>query len=400
MFEHYRYISARSLLKLEKLDRCQDLPVWAWTPAAQLWHLVFISHRWSAMDDPDPISNQLRCLQRLVQRMLDVAVVIEDDRADEKAVRERLARIPSLAQQGSLQAAHLVFRTLSSGFDMEVPEQEASNQLAGDGILDLIGFWYDFSCLPQDPKSDEEEREFRGALQGIGKMILSPRVSTLLLRQEDDGYLERGWCFAESMIAGAKEDVYKPMILRTDRWGETLALPLEVNNVALRETITAILAQWADVGNPVSAWTAFENIVTGSAILLLGKLDSSMSEFVVAATGSMAMGIGLFAGVMSRLAMLPVGGCLDLAGELVQVLRGLGLGCRDERDYVTVALLLLRSLTAVDAEGDLKICWSALDRHTVGLALVVERCQAGLVWQDASLNGLVDGGLGKSHGDR
>jgi hypothetical protein len=382
MLEHYRYISARSLLKLDKLDRCQDLPAWAWTPTAQLWHLVFISHRWSTMDDPDPVGNQLRCLQRLVQRMLDVTVVIEDERADKNAVRDRLARIPSLAQQGSLQAAHLVFRTLSSGFDMEVPEQEAIALLAGDGILDLIGFWYDFSCLHQDPRSEEEEQEFRGVLQGIGEMILSPKVSTLILRQEDDGYLERGWCFAESMIAGAKADVYKPMILRTDRWDTPLALPLEVTNVALRENITAILAQWADVRNPVSAWTAFENIVTGSAALLLAKLDSSMSEFVVAATGSMAMGVGLFAGVMSRLAMLPVGGCLDLAGELVQVLRGLGLGCRDERD-VTVALLLLKSLTAADAEGDLKIWWTALDRHTAGLGLVVKRYPTGLVWRDA-----------------
>jgi hypothetical protein len=48
----------------------------------------------------------------------------------------------------------------------------------------VIGFWYDYSCLPQDPKTPAEEQEFAQTLQGIGEMILSPQVSTLVLRKE------------------------------------------------------------------------------------------------------------------------------------------------------------------------------------------------------------------------
>jgi hypothetical protein len=41
--------------------------------------------------------------------------------------------------------------------------------------------------------------------------------------------------------------------------------------------------------------------------------------------------------------------------QLVRELRDEGWGCRDERDYVLVALLLMKSLVAVDAAADLGI---------------------------------------------
>jgi hypothetical protein len=54
MFEGYRFISARSLLGLSRLDRCQDLPQGVWSPVGQFWHLVFIlalpDLPWSALD--------------------------------------------------------------------------------------------------------------------------------------------------------------------------------------------------------------------------------------------------------------------------------------------------------------------------------------------------------------
>jgi hypothetical protein len=67
--------------------------------------------------------------------------------------------------------------------------------------------------------------------------------------------------------------------------------------------------------------------------------------------------------------------------QLVRELRDEGWGCRDERDYVVVALLLMKSLVAVDAMADLRIWGEALDRFVEGLGLVVERREAGLVWR-------------------
>ena len=270
-----------------------------------------------------------------------------------------------------------MFRTLCGGSDLAADEVA---RLEGDGILDLIGFWYDFSCLPQDPRTVDEEREFRQVLQGIGEMILSPRVSTLVLRREKDGYLERGWCFAESMIAGAKEDVFKPMILRTDRWDEPLAMELSGGFGALRPEVMEMLGQWENLAVPVEK--AFESAVNGTAVLMLAKMDSSMCEFVVAATAMMSAGLGLFTGIQSRVALLAIGDRLDLSMDLVNVLRREGLGCRDERDYILVALLLLKSLTAINATEDVGIWWVALDRFMAGRSLILLRRDGVLTWQD------------------
>lgn len=380
MFQNCRYITARTLLGLSKLDRCQDLPEETWVSAENLWHVVFISHRWGSQDDPDPSGSQLAILKLLAQRIADIAHVLSDERVGLDAVRDRLARVPSLARQGSVQAAHLVFRVMCEGAE----RGEADNRLTDDGILDLIGFWYDFSCLPQDPKTTTEAEEFSQTLQGIGEMLLSPKVSTVVLRRDGDGYLERGWCFAESMIAGAKEDVFKPMILRTDRWDEPLELNLSGAYAVFQPEVESMLEQWEDFENPVVVWTAFQNAINSTARLLLLNSDRSMSEFVVAATGATVTGVGMFAAVQSRLAILQVGEQLDLSGELVVALQAQGLGCRDERDYVLVALLLLKSLTAADAIGDVGIWWDALNRVTEGLPLVVVRRSDGLDWLEST----------------
>jgi hypothetical protein len=376
MFQQCRYISARALLDLPKLSRCQSLPEATWTPAESLWHLVFISHRWGSQDDPDPSGTQLVALKRLVRRMVDIVVAIADDQAG-VVEHDCLTLISSFLRQGSLQAAHLVFRTLCDGQSFAVDEAE---RVEGDGILDLIGFWYDYSCLPQDPKTEAEAQEFSQALQGIGEMILSPRVSTLVLRQDGDGYLERGWCFAESMIAGAKEDVFKPMILRTDRWDEPLEIKLSGAFSTLRTE--AERQQQGANANLITMEAAFASVINGTALLLLSKTDDSMSEFVVAATARTNSGLGLLAGIQSTIATLPEGKCLDLSGALASGLRRQGLGCRDEQDYIVVALLLLKSLTAVNAIGDVGIWWEALERFTSGRSLILVRRDDSLTWQD------------------
>ncbi len=103
MFQQYRYISARTLLGLPKLARCQSLPQDSWTPAENLRHFVFISHRWGSQNDPDPSGSQLAALKRMVQRIADIAEAISDERVGVEAAQDRLARVPSLRRQGTLQ---------------------------------------------------------------------------------------------------------------------------------------------------------------------------------------------------------------------------------------------------------------------------------------------------------
>jgi hypothetical protein len=376
--QQYRYISGRTLLGLKKLARCQSLPYDTWTPAANLWHYVFISHRWGSQPDPDPTGAQLAALQRLVQEIATIAKVISDERVGAEATRDRIAQVPSLGRQGTLQAAHLVFRTLCEG--EAVPDAEARWD-NGYGVLDVIGFWYDYACLPQDPKTPAEAQEFAQALQGIGELVLSERVSTLVLRKEGDGYLSRGWCFAESMIAQSKRDPYMPMVLRTDRWGQPISL-FNSGPLAVFQAETARqMAQWEDPANTLTAWDSFRGVVEATALPLILKSERSNSEFALALEDTINLGARLLAHGHPWLAVLQPGATLDLAVPLATLLESQGLGCRDQRDAILVALLLLRSITSEDSQGEIALWREALVRFTEGLPLRVVRQDGTLVWR-------------------
>ena len=192
----YRYISGRTLLALPKLARCQDLPPETWTSPDHLWHFVFISHRWGSQTDPDPDGTQLAALKRLAQHLSMIAEVISDERVGPEVAQERLKQIPSLRRQGTLQAAHLLFRCLC---DAESQADAEELWQDGQGILARIGFWYDYACLPQDPKTPAEAEEFTQALQGIGELLLSPPG-------EHPGVAERRGRISESGLVFCRSD--------------------------------------------------------------------------------------------------------------------------------------------------------------------------------------------------
>lgn len=380
MFQQYRYISGRTLLGMTKLARCQSLPADTWTPAENLWHFVFISHRWGSQNDPDPTDSQLATLQRMVQRIADIAQVISDKQVGVEATRKRLARIPSLRGQGTLQAAHLVFRSLVAAESIPDSEVAWNN---GRGMLDLIGFWYDYSCLPQEPKTPTEEQEFAKTLQGIGDMILSPQVSTLILRKDGDGYLSRGWCFAESMIARSKADVNKPLVLQTDRWDAPVSMFDSESFSIFRQDVEKLIVQWEDPANKMSVWDSFSLVIQATALPLFLMSELYTSEFALAIADTTTIGLPLFGHIQFWLVGLQEGGCLDLSVHLVTLLQNQGLGCRDDRDYILVSLLLLKSMTSEDAKGDVAIWREALVRFTKGLSLHLTRRDGILQWQGA-----------------
>ncbi len=80
--------------------------------------------------------------------------------------------------------------------------------------------------------------------------------------------------------------------------------------------------------------------------------------------------------------MLQEGGHLDLSVQLATLLQSEGLGCRDDRDYILVSLLLLKSLTSEDAAGDVAIWREALVRFTEGLSLHLTRRNGIVEWQE------------------
>lgn len=364
---------------MSKLDRCQSLPENTWMSVENIWHLVFISHRWGSQNDPDPDGLQLLALKHMVQRIADISVAISDEQIGSDAVRDRLTLIPSFIQQGTLQAAHFVFRILC--YDEELPLDEV-NRFAGEEILDAIGFWYDYSCLPQDPKTPTEMIEFTQALQDIENMILSSRVSTLVLRSEGDGYLSRGWCFAESMIAYYKQDVNRPMVLLTDR----LEQPISIFNDELfsvhQQAADRVLELWTDASSLLTTWDCFCKIIEVTALPLLLRVGQTESDFALTLTDTVQIGASLLT-IQRWLAM--VGNQLnelDLSVHLSALLPDHGLECRDRQDYILVALLILKSLVEKDAKDDLAIWQSAIARFTTGQSLIVSRYEGVLTWRD------------------
>lgn len=76
--------------------------------------------------------------------------------------------------------------------------------VGGDDRIALhnVCVFYDFCSMPQRPRSDAEEAVFRRAMN---LLTILPHVAvTLVLREAEDDYMERGWCVAEYLSATAE----------------------------------------------------------------------------------------------------------------------------------------------------------------------------------------------------
>jgi hypothetical protein len=68
--------------------------------------------------------------------------------------------------------------------------------------------WYDYSCLPQPPRTPAEETLFR---QGLNSLVACQMLGhTLILLDDAEDYLQRAWCALEALVA--------------DRWQRVLPL--------------------------------------------------------------------------------------------------------------------------------------------------------------------------------
>jgi hypothetical protein len=60
-------------------------------------------------------------------------------------------------------------------------------------------YWIDYSCLPQKPRTTEEETLFRESLKWLPTLFFG--IDVIVLRCHDDGYFNRAWCFFELFAA-------------------------------------------------------------------------------------------------------------------------------------------------------------------------------------------------------
>src|SRR5262249_53278315 len=77
-------------------------------------------------------------------------------------------------------------------------EVVAAHPLLRD-LLSMVRLWYDYSCLPQEPRTDAEQAEFEEGMGRVGGFQLFSRTAILL--DDVDDYLGRAWCTLEVLNA-------------------------------------------------------------------------------------------------------------------------------------------------------------------------------------------------------
>ncbi|OGM48971.1 hypothetical protein ABOM_003136 [Aspergillus bombycis] len=195
-------IHARDLCEFETMPRYQDIDPrifeWKEPPAC----ILFISHRWETPTHPDADGEQLKAIIFLMQAIVKLASVYE------LPLDQRTAVVKTLKVHGYLQAANIVSRV-------------ADNIGGVDGtVLDKIGVWLDYMCLPQKSPSGVDDRTpankllFKEGLRQLPSLIASCDF-ILSIRDQGDDYIQRAWCISELCFMDWKYHK-KSIVLRQD----------------------------------------------------------------------------------------------------------------------------------------------------------------------------------------
>jgi hypothetical protein len=184
--DEFRILRATWLMSksgpMPKFEEIHKESPW-FNPDAPPSAVIFLSHRWESPKHPDPNGAQadaLRAFLGAVRSLSEVRGGTED---------ERRAQVPSLLVHGVLQAAYFLDNAIAFG-GPEGGAWGADSKI--DVVLDSVGVWYDYSCMPQDGLAD---LSLVPGLQHIHQLI--GESTMLILRRPNDHYDERAWCAAE-----------------------------------------------------------------------------------------------------------------------------------------------------------------------------------------------------------
>lgn len=197
---------------------------------------LFVSHRWEALDHPDPTGAQLQALN--VGLTLSVAAaLLRKDAADalwrtHSGLPELIARfldahtgdhpraimraadVPALKKWAERIHAAASDTTTESDF---LPLARAATESAPPALAALgqrILVWYDYASMFQSPRTPDEERLFREELLQLNAI---QRDAATVVIAGDQQYLSRAWCFLE-LCGGLRQAVVE----LTPSWGKTV----------------------------------------------------------------------------------------------------------------------------------------------------------------------------------
>ena len=177
--------------------------------------VLFVSHRWEGLTHPDPTGRQLKTIGYVLRHIPQVASL------QKAPVDERLRRLPSIRAHGVVHAALLLGSCDESDKEDNVWQawaQAVKTKDAAD-LLDHVGIWYDYSCMPQVEGTSYKMTRGKMFENLIRLPDLVRNCPILILREENDDYNERGWCAAE--LAAARKD-QQLIVVRMDLLGEPI----------------------------------------------------------------------------------------------------------------------------------------------------------------------------------
>lgn len=185
--EGFAFLSFRTLLGLHQFPKRQELPAGALLepPRDDLWLAIFVSHKWAAKPEdlpdeshhPDPFNVQLNALQEFVRRVVGFFMASRGYENEYTATRySDWVQVAYVAGSKGLQGRHA----------------DTKEELY-DAVLDHCGVWYDYSCLYQKKRSEQQEEVFRRELRNLNKVVRGSSCN-VLLRFDADGYEKSGWC--------------------------------------------------------------------------------------------------------------------------------------------------------------------------------------------------------------
>ena len=101
--------------------------------------------------------------------------------------------LPTLLQQHIFFASFII-GTLNFRTSGTLDTKEASPTDFANMVLSRITIFYDCLCIPQKPRSEEEQSKFASTLQHLHPHGLIPSSIVVALRSPRDGFMDRAWC--------------------------------------------------------------------------------------------------------------------------------------------------------------------------------------------------------------
>ena len=225
------WLPLSTLIARGRLHRYQDWRTEVSADTRPGHFYAFVSHRWLSPTEPDPDGTQAAFLAwQLVAHLCDAVRIARYRGLDQPRLRS-LALGFTVGISGSDLAEALLVNLLRPALDAisltaawnearsirSLIEDNGAGAAVTDAglerlrsvladcstlshLIDRIHVWYDYACMPQPPRMPEDEAQFRRGLESL--VAIQELGHTVVLLDEAEDYLSRGWCTLEALVAG------------------------------------------------------------------------------------------------------------------------------------------------------------------------------------------------------